>query len=239
MASRSAAGASRRLLPLQPVLDADSVPLSDLVREALCCAIFDGTLPAGYQLIQDNVASDLGVSRTPVREALIRLAREGYVRRVPGRGYVVGSINASDVDDVYQIRQAIEPLALLLAFDHMRPRDLSLLRRLDAEMHSPAWNSVGYFESNRRFHLALIDRCPNRLLVRIIEQVWELPVMRLMSRDFVEKFRDARAWRDDHGGIVAAIENDDKELAVHLLEDHLKANLVSAQSARAHTTAIT
>lgn len=206
----------------------DGSPLSDSVYETLRTSICVGDYPAGSRLVQDQLAADLGVSRTPIREALTRLARDGYVRRVPGSGFVVRSPRTADVAEVFQVRRSLEPLALRLAFDNLQPHDLSLLRRLDAEAQLPSWSSIDYHASNRRLHLALIDRCPNRLLVRIIEELWDLPVMQMMSHDYVDQFRNAQSWHDEHSAILEAIEKDDLEEAVRRLERHLDDGAVEA-----------
>ena len=103
---------------------------------------------------------------------------------------------------------------------------LSLLRKLESEAEAPEWSSVAYHESNRRLHLALIDRCPNRLLVRMVEELWDLPITQMISHDFVDQIRDARSWRDEHSAILTAIEQDDLEEAVRLLERHLDEQVV-------------
>jgi DNA-binding GntR family transcriptional regulator len=201
--------------------DVESEPLPDKVYELIRDAICSGHFAPKKRLVQELIAEELGVSRTPVREALSRLAADGYVRRVPGGGHIVGNLSDADVADLYQIRRSLEPLAVQLAFSHYRPRDVNVLRASCGELNGPEWASSGYHQLNRRFHLALIEPCPNRMLVDMIKDLWDRPVMRMMTHNYVKGFRDPAAWRDEHQAIVIAIEDDDLDLTLLLLKEHL------------------
>jgi DNA-binding GntR family transcriptional regulator len=201
--------------------ETDTDRLPDRVYVVLRDAICVGHFAPKERLVQDQIAEDLGVSRTPVREALSRLTTDGYLRRVAGGGHVVRNLSEADVADLYQIRRNIEPLAVELAFEYYRPRDLNLLRRSCGALNGPDWSGAGYHELNRNFHLALIEPCPNRMLVDMLKDLWDHPVMRMITHDFVKGFRDPEAWRDEHLAIVTAIDDDDVELTLRLLTEHL------------------
>jgi DNA-binding GntR family transcriptional regulator len=197
-------------------------PLADVIYRKLSQDIGDGVYEPGTRLVQDQVAEDLGVSRTPVREALQRLAQDGYAERVHGRGYVVRAPSVTEISHVYQVRAQLEPLAVRMAFDHYSVRDRAEFRRL-AEATSGRRDGNGeYFETNRAFHLAVVSPCPNPILVSMIASLWDLPVNRMISQRLVSARRDPDAWRDEHFAIVAAIDADDVELAVELMERHLR-----------------
>jgi DNA-binding GntR family transcriptional regulator len=196
-------------------------PMSEDIYERLRDAICAGTYLPETKLVQDQLATDLGVSRTPVREALSRLTQEEYLRRVPGMGYFVREPNLAEMREVYQVRRALEPVALRLAWPHYADRDIAVLRQLDAESARSLGTDQGYYDANRRFHLALITPCPNQLLVRTITELFDLPVKHLMSRDSAEQLRPAQEWRDEHTLIVDALAAGDSTRAVELLDRHL------------------
>ena len=90
----------------------DALPLRDVVFDTLRQAILDGTLQPGERLMELHLAQQLGVSRTPVREALRKLELEGLVLNIPRRGAVVAQITQKDLEDVLEVRAALEELAV-------------------------------------------------------------------------------------------------------------------------------
>jgi len=206
-------------------------PLAEVIYRKLSQDIGDGVYEPGTRLVQDQVAEELGVSRTPVREALQRLAQDGYADRVHGRGYVVRAPTVTEISHVYQVRGQLEPLAVRLAFDHYSVRNRAEFRRLAGATSGPRDRNGEYFETNRAFHLALVSPCPNPILVSMIGNLWDLPVNRMISQRLVSARRDPDAWRDEHFAIVAAIDADDVELTVELMERHLRNGLGADTSA--------
>jgi DNA-binding GntR family transcriptional regulator len=206
-------------------------PLADVIYRKLRQNIGDGIYEPGTRLVQNQVAEELGVSRTPVREALQRLAQDGYADRVHGRGYVVRAASVTEISHVYQVRGQLEPLAVRLAFEHYSVRDRAEFRRLAEATAGRRERDGEYFETNRAFHLALVSPCPNPILVSMIEGLWDLPVNRMISQRVVSARRDPSAWRDEHFAIVAAIDADDAELTVKLMERHLRDGLDPGPSA--------
>ena len=200
-------------------------PIADVIYRRLRDDIGDGVYEPGTHLVQDQVAEEMGVSRTPVREALLRLAQDGYTSRVHGRGYVVREPSPLEIEHVYQVRRQLEPLAVRLSAEHYSARDRAEFRRLAGATSGRRKGKGEYFETNRAFHLALVAPCPNSILVTLIRELWDLPVNRMISQRLVSARGDAEAWRDEHFAIVAAIADDDVELAVRLLDRHLDTTL--------------
>ena len=97
--------------PLAPIALDSYRPLRDLVFESLKDAILTQTLPPGKRLLENELAESLGVSRTPVREAIRRLEQEGLVAMIPRKGAYVSGISLKDIREVYEIRAALEMLA--------------------------------------------------------------------------------------------------------------------------------
>ncbi|BAS26249.1 GntR family transcriptional regulator [Limnochorda pilosa] len=112
-----------------------AVNRSQLVYDALVSAILDGRLPQGSWLRELRLAEDLGVSSTPVREALTRLINDGLAEHLPGRGVRVVRLDRRDIAEVYDLRAALECLAVRLCVASRSPEDVSRLSRLLEEMN--------------------------------------------------------------------------------------------------------
>ncbi len=146
--------------------------LGDQVYQTLRGHLRDGTIVSGQPLQEVQLAEKLGVSRTPVREALTRLASEGLLAS-DGRSFVVPSLSLEDVDDIYEVRFLLEPAAmrrvaeLTPAAAVRAPIDEALAAASAAYKTNDA---DAFRESNIRFRNAWIALVPNRRLVRAIEQ---------------------------------------------------------------------
>ena len=108
----------------------DQQQLTDRVLVALREAITSGRLPADARIKQEQIAAELGVSRTPVREALVLLEQEGLVRLVPRRGALVQGFTAADVRELYELRELLEPAAAALATARATEADRETVQRL-------------------------------------------------------------------------------------------------------------
>jgi DNA-binding GntR family transcriptional regulator len=142
---------------------------ADKVISTLRTAILRGTLPPGRRLFEPALARELGVSRTPVREALRALEQEGLLQRAPGRGIVVVEINAEDVEEIYTMKAVLEGMAVRLACQRARERDFERLHRFVDEMEALAEREeIGpYAAVSREFHAALIRAARSRRLSEI------------------------------------------------------------------------
>ncbi len=137
------------------------------LREHLC----SGWVPSGQPLQETALAAQLGVSRTPVREALARLASEGLLGS-DGRSFVVPSLSEADVDDIYELRMLLEPEALRQVASRLREKSqLEPFReQLAAMVAAHANDDVETFmDANYRFRAAWLEIIPNRRLLRAIE----------------------------------------------------------------------
>ena len=137
----------------------DSLPLRDVVFHTLRDAILEGTLPPGTRLMELQLSSVLGVSRTPVREAMRLLSMEGLVRMSVRRGTIVEPIKESDLRDALEVREALEELAVRKACRNMDELTIQTLRKLEQEFelslekndrHLPGWTFNFTSGSQRR-----------------------------------------------------------------------------------------
>ncbi len=127
------------------------------VADALRQRILAGTFPAGAQLRQDALAEEFGVSRIPIREALLQIEAEGLVRILPHRGAVVAELSAAEIEEVFALRAELEPVLLARSAPHLGEDDLAALRALrDAYSDDLRDGRVAQWGAhNTRFHLAL------------------------------------------------------------------------------------
>jgi DNA-binding GntR family transcriptional regulator len=145
------------------------VNLRDQVRDELVEWLADGRLPPGQRLEEERLSKALGVSRTPLREALSKLATEGLVEAVPRRGFRVPKLSAERVRDLYPVIGSLEGLALRLSGPRVRELAAGLdglNERLAVTHLSPRQRA----DLDRRWHEMLVSRNPNRELAALLER---------------------------------------------------------------------
>ena len=156
--------------------------LSDAAAVEVRHRIVDGRLPAGERINEVHLAHSLGVSRTPLREALARLAQEGALESVPRIGYFVHRLTVAELDQIYAIRPILDPEALRLAGLPSRER-MEKLRAINAEL-ARARDADAILALDDAWHLELVAGCANKVLLGLIEQFiqrtrrYELALMR-------------------------------------------------------------
>ena len=145
-------------------------PLRDVVSEALRQAIKEGILKPGERLMEIQLADELGVSRTPIREAIRKLELEGFVVMIPRRGTYVADISLKDVVQVFEIRSALEELAAGLAAERITPDELEELERILVEINEyidrDEFDKI--VDTDIRFHGVLYRASRNNRLVDIL-----------------------------------------------------------------------
>lgn len=188
------------------------------VSGALRDAIVAGELEGGFALRQDDLAAAFSVSRMPVREALRQLEAEGLIDFSPYRGAVVASLSAEDMRDVYDIRAALEPVALRSSLPTLTAGDLQraadILDEIDSEADVSRWG-----ELNARFHLTLYSRAGRKRLLDLLE-------IYLRAGDrYLRLHHSQRDRRPDsqaeHRALLAACQERDADKACALLQRHI------------------
>ena len=196
----------------------------DQVYVAVRERILTGELPRGARLRQEELAAELGVSRTPLREALRRLASEGLVEFNPNRGATVSRDDVANLWHAWAARVAIEPGAARLAARVRDPEAVPGLRALIGEQRAGVDRGGDTYAANRDFHLALVAASGNPHLVRFAETLW---VPRIARRIYTLQAVDPRrvlVWADDHDRIVDAIAAGDGDVAAALTREHISAS---------------
>lgn len=198
--------------------------LTDKVYAALRDAIARMDIYGGEEppkLDERYLAQSLGVSRTPVREALSRLEQEGLVNSVPRRGAFVVRKTKKEILDVIQVWAALESMAARLATIVASDEEIGKLRSLFVtfkDPHGPQARIDEYSETNIKFHQAIIALSRNELLQRLAD----VPLLHMRAIRLKTIGEQNRASRSivDHMQIIKAIEARDAELAARLVRDH-------------------
>ena len=143
-------------------------PLGDQVYLQLLQRIERGDLATGSRLRDATIALELGVSRTPVREAMVRLAREGILSSEPGRGFRLAPMSTAEVREIGSILVVLEPLALDQS-DEVTAEQVARLAEVVRRLEQTRGDIAACVELDDRFHRVLLEGCPNRRLLRLIE----------------------------------------------------------------------
>jgi DNA-binding GntR family transcriptional regulator len=193
--------------------------LSEDVYRVLREAIVAGRIPVHTHLSQIPLGSALGVSRTPIRDALLRLAQDGLIRSAGGRGYVVEPLETTEVAEIYEVRRRLVEWALSLVRDRISETDLWEARRIHQEMTRPdRLEATRYYDLNRAFHRAFIRSCPNRTLLQLIDRLWELPTsQRMFVRYYADRVSVEKMIREHEAILVVAERGDHDGLARRIL----------------------
>ncbi|HHY19102.1 MAG TPA: GntR family transcriptional regulator [Firmicutes bacterium] len=207
-----------RLGPIQ--LD-NYQPLRDLVFEALREAIINGTLKPGERLMEVQLAEEMGVSRTPVREAIRKLELEKLVVMVPRKGAYVADISKTEIAEVFEIRRALEGLAAQLAADRATDDQLETLERYLFRISEAI--DKGDLEAtimlDTEFHNELYQAANNERLGEMINNLRE-HIQRYRSTSLAHPGRMKQAL-SEHRRIVESIGKRDATLAKKLAEEHI------------------
>ncbi len=189
------------------------------VRETIRTAILNGQLAGGTRLVQSDLAAQLNVSTTPVREALRDLASEGLIRIDPHHGGVVSELDADDLREVYQIRQRLEPLALEIAMPLITDEIVERCEALHKQMcDSP--NSADWVNLNRQFHMTIYEASDQHRLVAMIGSLQDASVMAVSTRiQGLPAVRDEA--NNEHGDLIDALRDRDLERAQDVILHHL------------------
>jgi DNA-binding GntR family transcriptional regulator len=147
--------------------------LANQVYAWLAEQVLTGELRPGQWISENEIAAHVGVSRSPVREALRALGREGIVEAVPRRGTRIAEFTAADVDGLYRTRELVDPEMARLAVENMGPDGIASLERLAAGLHEADGNLDVYYQSTERLWNTLTESCPNGTMADVSVMLWK------------------------------------------------------------------
>ena len=214
-------------VPLQAVTKATAVYVETRAR------ILKGTLAPGSAVNQEVLAADLGVSITPLREALRRLEMEGLIRLEAHRTMIITPLTSQELDEMYAIRTELDPFAAGLAAANASELQLELIQRLARQ--KTVMDPVRQLGRNREFHRAVYSSCGNGALISLLDQLWDRTdrYRLILVR---EELMDGPTSLQEHIHIADAIAVRRADLSAQLMRAHIQRShtrIVGAMMARA------
>jgi len=210
------------LLEMDKGDEADSRLLRQIAYERLQDAIRHADLQPGEPLSETRISKALGISRTPVREALQQLAQEGLVQIIPGRAVTVAAPSMQEVLDAVHVRQLLEPELVRLAAEMLPADVMETLRAVIPEMEQAAetGDRAAWSKADSLFHETLSNHCPNRLLGQLVLQARN----RVHQSTIDERTSAARLLErtEEHRQVVQAILARDGPTAERLMREHIE-----------------
>lgn len=206
------------------------VNLVNVARETLERYILEGVLPPNHHLVEEELAKQLKVSRTPLREALRQLEIKGYVSRRNSVGYVVTNLTSRDIREVFDIREALETTAARFACERVTEEQLlqmeEYLNNYDNDLARPNTSNIdfnvfyhGATDWNNLFHEAIYQASGNQLLESYINNLRDVGRLKHVAQFFTDK--DLIEFQRQHHLILDALKARNKEEAESAVKLHL------------------
>ncbi len=198
--------------------------ITDQVYEALRSDILACVIQPGEAISEASLAARYAVGKAPVRFALSRLRQEGLVSASPRRSFVVSSITPRDIQELYEVRLVLEPASARLAAGKI---DVSRLRKIDAVcqqgyLPGDVKSTLRFLDSNRAFHLAIVEASGNRRFLRLLTQIFD-ETTRVMHIGLGVRNRNAE-MQHEHDALVEALEAGDGDAAAKIAEEQVSAS---------------
>ena len=201
---------------------AENRPIRDIAYEQLKHAIITGQIPAGSRIVETAYADRLHISRTPLREALQKLERDGLVEYVLHRGVMVRAFTISDVEEIFAIRNAMMMLLLPSVVENAKEEDIDKLYHIVEEIDQAleAGNMERTEELNRAFHKGLEQLSDKRRIMRVIESQEEY-IMKF-SAVSISSIERRQVVNQEHYQMVEMLRNKDLDGLLQLHRHHLE-----------------
>jgi DNA-binding GntR family transcriptional regulator len=198
--------------------------------------IMDGSVPPGAALREEALAAEIGVSRTPVRDALRRLLADGLVESARNRGTFVAEITTDDLLEVYQLRAMLEGFAARRAASRITPGELAALRGLADQMEAiegPPEQVVARFHAlNAEFHATLVRAARSRRVEGMLGWAFQVPLV-LLKQYRMQEWINIKRSNQQHREIIEALSTRNAEWAGFAVSAHLNATRPTALMAEA------
>ncbi len=196
-------------------------PLREMVYEELKMQILTGAIVPGTRMMEVELAKEIGVSRTPIREAIRKLEKEGLVTIEPRRGAYASQISTEDMVEILEVRQNMEGLAAFFAASRMSADQMAELKDVSTHYNDAvqSGNMEDMIRHDTRFHRIIVESCNNKVLVQMIEQLQEM-VLRFRYI-YYDNFRRAENMPEEHQLILDAIQSGDAEAARAAADVHI------------------
>ncbi len=194
--------------------------LADEVYKQLLDAIHNNDIKANERLVQEKLATELQISRTPIREALLRLEQEGVLVTSSRGGFIIHQKSSLEVKELYQARAAIEVQATRILTSQNNTQKNDQLRDIierEEKLVTPTIDA--YFKANCNIHRAIVELCENRYLLELFDNIWNRGIA---FRVFAEIDKiDLSKSLGDHIALLEAIKTGNQDTATKAAIDHI------------------
>ena len=196
--------------------------LENRAYEALKTAIVTGAYPPGGQIVEELVASQLAVSRSPVRSAIKRLQAEGFLERYPNKRIYVAIADAEKTKNVLYIREALEGMASRLAAQRRDEADVLALKQAEKELDrcSREGDPSGLYLAEMQMHRTVLSACKNTQLERLASNILDQESVFRYRSLLMDQARSADSLCE-HKAIIQAVIRQDADAAEHLAREHV------------------
>lgn len=196
-------------------------PLREIVYEELKMQILTGKIVPGTRMMEVELAEDMGVSRTPIREAIRKLEKEGLVTIEPRRGAYASQMSTDDMVEILEVRQNMEGLAAYIAAQRMKPEQFKILKEVEDAYNRAVekGNAADMIKYDTKFHKLIVASSNNKILIQMVEQLQEM-VLRFRYV-YYDDFKRAENMPNEHQMIMDAIEGSNAEAARIAADNHV------------------
>lgn len=197
------------------------MPLKELVFTTLRQAILKGEIEPGERLMEIQLAEKMGVSRTPIREAIKKLSDEGLVTIIPRKGAIVAGISEKTLIDVLEVRMTLEKMAYRCALKSITPEQTRLLESIEKEFEEAIAldDLMKIATTDEKFHFAIYDAAGNEKLKEILSALRENMYRYRLEHIKMKKAREKLVL--EHKTMITALEEGSAEEGLKALEEHI------------------
>jgi DNA-binding GntR family transcriptional regulator len=206
---------------LEPI-GREVVSLAEEAYQRISNAMLTGVFAPGTRLVMDQLAEQLDTSRTPVRDALLRLERERLIEPSGRRGYIVSAITTQDVNWIYEAREAIEGFAARRVAQIGAEAVAVFKSALDEADSAKSMEPRAAFNANLHVHRTLVEAAGNPMLVSLFDEIWQRARGMATFADYVEHAQLHRSVKEEHLPLLAALDVG-PDAALDALREHIRA----------------
>lgn len=210
-------------LPVRKLSQKNSIPVREKAYEYLKASVLSGHFTPGERLTEEHLAKKLGVSRTPIREALHKLESEGLIKSLETRGFIISTDSKEELEELFDIRASLEGYALRLISQNISEETLKRMNKLiqKAEYALKQKNNEEIFKWNTQFHDTLHNLIAHK--PRIYSMITNIRKYVLRYRkDTLHYLDGAKRTIDGHKKIMLALRLKDQDLCERIMREHIR-----------------
>lgn len=196
--------------------------LKDIAFKAIKNSIISGSLICGKVYSENVVSKNMGISKTPVHEALLELSHKGFIEILPKKGFLVKELSEKEIRDIYDFRLALEKVVVSNAVENAREKDFSSLESILSEIKS-CQDVMRFIEEDIRFHRHLAQLTDNDQIIKALGEIWDLCIW--VGYKTLSATDGLAGVLDEHFTLLDSIKKKDARAAETAIEAHINNSL--------------